>query len=214
MMSEEKNIENHVGNAEDLMKEDAATMENEQQNNQSSQDAETDNSDHTEKKSKKKKSFMGSKNSTSEEIEKLKNELALMTDKHLRMVAEFDNYKKRTLKEKSDLLRYGGETVLQNILPVLDDLERAEKSLMVSPDIEAVKQGLELVLNKFKEFIQQQGLKEIEAVNLDFNTDYHEAITRFPAPTEEMKGKVIDVVQKGYLLYDKVMRYAKVVVGE
>ena len=166
-----------------------------------------------EKKSKKKRSFLGSKNNN-EELEKLKSENAVLNDKLLRLVAEFDNYKKRTLKEKTDLLKYGGESVLNAILPVVDDLERAKKSINEASEMAAVKEGLDLIFAKFSEFLNQQGIKEIEAVNLDLNTDYHEAITRFPAPTDEMKGKIIDVVQKGYMLHDKVMRFSKVVVGE
>lgn len=166
-----------------------------------------------EKKSKKKRSFLGTKNNN-EEIEKLKSENAVLNDKLLRLVAEFDNYKKRTLKEKTDLLKYGGENVLNAILPVIDDLERAQKSINSASEMTAVKEGLDLIFGKFTEFLNQQGIKEIEAVNLELNTDYHEAITRFPAPSEEMKGKIIDVVQKGYTLHDKVIRFSKVVVGE
>lgn len=155
------------------------------------------------------------------ELQKLKKELEILSekyketnDKYLRLAAEFDNYKKRTLKEKSDLLKYGGETVLTNLLSILDDFERAENSINNSNDIEGIKQGIQLINSKFNEFMKQQGIKEIEAKNAEFNTDYHEAITRFAAPTEELKGKVIDVIQKGYMLHDKVIRFAKVVVGE
>ncbi len=167
-----------------------------------------------EKKAKKKRSFLGQKNDHSEEIERLKAEKAELNDKFLRLVAEFDNYKKRTLKEKTDLLKYGGESVLQGILPVVDDFERARKSITEASDMDAVRAGIELIYNKFTEYIAQQGIKEIEAVNLDLNTDYHEAVTKFPAPTEEMKGKIMDVIQKGYMLHDKVIRFSKVVVGE
>ena len=155
------------------------------------------------------------------ELQKLKEEFEILSekskevnDKYLRLAAEFNNYKKRTLKEKSDLLKYGGETVLTNLLSILDDFERAENSIKNSNDIEGIKQGIQLINSKFNEFMKQQGIKEIEAKNAEFNTDYHEAITRFDAPTEELKGKVIDVIQKGYMLHDKVIRFAKVVVGE
>lgn len=161
------------------------------------------------------------KEKANEELLKLKEEFEILTekykeinDKYLRLAAEFDNYKKRTLKEKSELLKYGGETVLTNLLSILDDIERAEKSINNSNDIDSIKQGIQLINSKFNEFIKQQGIKEIEAKNAEFNTDYHEAITRSPAPSEELKGKVIDVIQKGYLLHDKVIRFAKVVVGE
>jgi len=170
------------------------------------------NNEATSKKKKKK---------DNKEIEKLNEELKNLTDKYnelndryLRLAAEFDNYKKRTLKEKSDLLKYGGESVLTNLLSIIDDFERAQNSIKSSSDIEAIKQGIELINTKFQDFMKQQGIKEIEAKNADFNTDYHEAITRFAAPSEDMKGKVIDVIQKGYMLHDKVIRFAKVVVGE
>jgi molecular chaperone GrpE len=167
-----------------------------------------------EKKSKKKRAFLGQKNDNSEEIAKLTTEKAELSDKILRQAAEFDNFKKRTLKEKTDLLRYGSESVLQGVISVIDDFDRARKSISESSDINAVRSGIELIYSKFVEFIGQQGIKEIEAINLDFNTDFHEAVTRFPAPSQEMKGKNIDVVQKGYMLHDKVIRFAKVVVGE
>lgn len=167
-----------------------------------------------EKKSKKKRNFLGQKNEHSEEIAKLKAEVATLNDKVLRNAAEFDNYKKRTLKEKTDLLRYGSEAALLNVLNVVDDFDRARKAISEASDIEAVRAGIDLIYNKFIEFMNQQGVKEIEALNLEFNTDFHEAVTRFPATSEEMKGKNIDVVQKGYMLHDKVIRFAKVVVGE
>jgi molecular chaperone GrpE len=167
-----------------------------------------------EKKSKKKRNFLGQKNEHSDEIAKLKAEVANLNDKLLRQAAEFDNYKKRTLREKTDLLRYGSEAALLNVLNVVDDFDRARKAISEASDIEAVRAGIDLIYNKFIEYMNQQGLKEIEAINLDFNTDFHEAVTRFPATSEEMKGKNIDVVQKGYMLYDKVIRFSKVVVGE
>lgn len=167
------------------------------------------------KKSKKKNTFFKkTQGDNSEEITKLKNTITELNDKILRNAAEFDNYKKRTLKEKSDLLKYGSEAVLLSLLQIVDDFDRANKSINESTDIEAVKTGINLIYSKFNEFISQQGIKEIIAVNQEFNTDLHEAITRFPAPTEELKGKVIDVVQKGYTLNEKVIRFAQVVVGE
>jgi len=162
----------------------------------------------------KKKSFFKKNNDSSEEIEKLKLNISELNDKLLRNVAEFDNYKKRTLKEKSDLLKYGSESVLVNLLQIIDDVERAGKSINESSDIEAIKTGINLIYTKFNDFLTQQGIKEIVTINQDFNTDLHEAVTRFPAPKEELKGKIIDVVQKGYTLNDKVIRFAKVVIGE
>jgi molecular chaperone GrpE len=135
-------------------------------------------------------------------------------DKYLRLSAEFDNYRKRTLKEKADNLRYANEDLLKDLLPIIDDFERGIDNIEKASDIEALRTGVMLIYNKFREFIKQNGLKEIEAREMPFNLDLHEAITAMPAPSEEMKGKVIDVIEKGYMLNDKVIRYAKVVLGE
>ncbi len=138
--------------------------------------------------------------------------IAEWKDKYLRLSAEFDNYRKRTLKEKMDMTKYASEEVLKSILPVIDDLERGIKAMEKSEDVVAVKEGISLIYNKFKDILASKGLKEIEATNLVFDTDHHEAITKIPMP--EMSGKVVDVVEKGYMLNEKVIRYAKVVVGE
>jgi molecular chaperone GrpE len=140
--------------------------------------------------------------------------LAEMLDKYIRLSAEFDNYRKRTLREKIELTKSAGEDILNNLIPVMDDFERALKQMESTQDCVAIKSGIELIYNKFMLFLKQQGIKEIEAINKDFNVDLHEAITKIPAPDENMKGKVIDVVEKGYYLNDKVMRFSKVVVGE
>lgn len=137
-----------------------------------------------------------------------------MRDKYLRLSAEFDNYRKRTLREKSDILKYGSEEVLKDLLPVVDDLDRALKVIETATDINAVKDGLSLIVNKFNEFLKSKGVKEIDAIGQELNTDLHEAITKFPVQDEAQKGKIVDVVQKGYMLNDKVMRFSKVVVGE
>ena len=147
-------------------------------------------------------------------LQELGEKLAEITDKHLRLQAEFDNFRKRTMKEKAELIKSGGESVLVNILPVVDDFERALNSLKDIPDEDAGKKGTQLIYNKFSEFLKQSNIKEIEAINQDFNVDLHEAITKIPAPDETLKGKVVDVVQKGYTLNDKVIRFAKVVIGE
>lgn len=175
---------------------------------------ETENVSEEVKKPKKKNIFRKEKIDNNEEIAKLKIAISELSDKLLRNAAEFDNFKKRTLKEKSDLLKYGSESVLSRVLSVIDDFDRAYKSINESNDIEAVKTGINLIYSKFNEFVNQQGVKEIEAKNVEFNTDLHEAVTRFPAPSEDMKGKVIDVIQKGYTLNEKVIRFSKVVVGE
>lgn len=133
-------------------------------------------------------------------------------DKYLRLSAEFDNYRKRTLREKTELLRFGSEDTIKNLLPVVDDLERCIKSINETQDVEAIKAGLSLIYNKFNDFLAQNGLKEIEALDKDFNVDAHEAVTRIPAP--EKSGKIVDVIQKGYTLNDKVIRFSQVVIGE
>ena len=167
------------------------------------------------KKAKAKKEDKKSKQEQSEEkIEALGNELLELKDKHIRLQAEFDNYRKRTMKEKMDLIKSGGESVIVNILPVIDDFERALLAFSEMKDDDPLKQGITLIYSKFKEFLKQNGIKEIEAKEKDFDTDLHEAVTKIPAPKEELKGKVVDVVQKGYLMNDKVIRFSKVVIGE
>lgn len=139
--------------------------------------------------------------------------IAVWRDKYMRLQAEFDNYRKRTLREKMDLVASGGADVIKSMLSVLDDMYRAVAASEKSEDIAALREGEKLVLQKFEEALKQKNVTEIKAVGEEFNADYHEAVARFAAG-EEMKGKVIDVVQRGYMLGDKVLRYAKVVVGE
>jgi molecular chaperone GrpE len=140
--------------------------------------------------------------------------LAEMQDRYLRLSAEYDNYRKRTLREKIELTKNAGENILIGIIPVIDDFERAMKLMEASADCTAMKSGIDLIYNKFSEFLKQNGIREIESLNKDFNVDLHDAITKIPAQDESMKGKVVDVVQKGYWLNDKVLRHSKVVVGE
>jgi molecular chaperone GrpE len=140
--------------------------------------------------------------------------LAVANDKYLRLSAEFDNFRKRTLKEKMDLMKNASESVMVNFLPVIDDVERAMKAIEISNNLETTKEGITLIYNKFKEFTKNNGVVEMEANGLELNTDHHEAITKIPASSEELKGKIVDVVQKGYLLNEKVIRFAKVVIGE
>jgi len=148
------------------------------------------------------------------ENEQLKAQVEQLKKDYLLARADLGNFRKRTLKEKADLIRNGGESCLKDILPVIDDFERGLQAVGESADVEAVKQGIELIYNKFKTFLDQHGVKEIPTQDADFDTEYHEAVTTFPAPTPEQKGKVIDCVQKGYTMNDKVIRFAKVVVGE
>lgn len=166
----------------------------------------------TKKDSKKGKTVK--KSAAEEELEKLQGELAELKDKHIRLQAEFDNFRKRTLKEKMELMKSAGESILVNMLPVIDDFERAMQNMNTAGENDPVVDGVKLIYNKFQDFLKQNGIKEIEARETDFDTDLHEAITKIPAPTEALKGKNVDVVQKGYLLNDKVIRFAKVVIGE
>jgi molecular chaperone GrpE len=147
-------------------------------------------------------------------VGQLENELLEAKDKHLRLIAEYDNYRKRTLKEKMELSKTAGEKVITGILPVIDDFERALLHLDNASDLDAVKGGIGLIYSKFTNFLTQQGLKEIETVNQDFNADLHEAITKVPAPSDNLKGKILDCVLKGYILDEKVIRYPQVVIGE
>lgn len=149
-----------------------------------------------------------------EEIETLQKKYDELNDTYLRLMAEFDNYRKRTLREKAEMIKSAGESLIINLLPLIDDLERGLKTAESATDVEAMKQGLDLIYAKFVAFLKQNEVSPIETLDSDFDTAYHEAITTIPAPTQAQKGKVIDSVQKGYMMRDKVIRYAKVVVGE
>ena len=149
-----------------------------------------------------------------QELEKANEQIEEQKDKYLRLSAEFDNYRKRTMKEKAELILNGGEKSISSILPVIDDFERAMKTMVTAKDVKAVKEGVELIYNKFMAVMAQNGVKVIETKDQPLDTDYHEAIAVIPAPSEEQKGKILDCVQTGYTLNDKVLRHAKVVVGE
>ena len=140
--------------------------------------------------------------------------IADLKDKYLRQASEFDNYRKRVLKEKSELIQNGGESVISSLLPIIDDFERALQNMKKSDDNAALKEGVELIYQKFMKTLESNGLKTIETKEADFNTDFHEAVAMIPAPNDESKGKVVDCVQKGYKLNDKVIRHAKVAVGQ
>ena len=137
-----------------------------------------------------------------------------LNDTHLRLRAEFDNYRKRTMREKADLIKMGGESALKNLLPVIDDFERALQNIRATEEMDAIREGVDLIYTKFINYLGQQGVKAIEAVGKPFDTEEFEAIATIPAPQPDMTGKVIDCVQTGYILYDKVLRHARVVVGE
>ena len=140
--------------------------------------------------------------------------LAEMQDKYIRLSAEFDNYRKRTLREKIDLSKYAGENLLCKIIPLMDDFERALLHMEETTDCTAMKNGIDLIYNKFNEFLKQNEVKEIEALYNSFNVDIHEAVAKIPVNEDDKKGKIIDVVLKGYYLQDKVLRFSKVIVGE
>lgn len=144
--------------------------------------------------------------------DQLQAEFDLLNDRHMRLYAEFDNYKRRTAKERVEMMQTAGKDVIYSLLTVMDDFDRALKMMDNASDVAAVKEGVELISQKFRKILQQQGLKEMEAIGHPFNADYHEAITSIASP-EDMKGKVVDEIEKGYFLNDKVLRYAKVVVG-
>ena len=141
--------------------------------------------------------------------------IATQQDQILRQMAEFDNYRKRTMKEKAELIKNGGEKTITSILPIIDDLERALQNMKSeNEEVKAMYDGVELIYNKFLKLLQQEGLEKIDTHEADFNTDYHEAIALVPAPSDELKGKILDCVQTGYQLNDKVIRHSKVVVGQ
>ncbi len=149
-----------------------------------------------------------------DEEEKLRAELDETKDKYLRLVAEFDNFRRRNAKERIELIQVAGKDIVQSLLEVLDDMARAEKQMESAGDVASLKEGTSLVFNKLRNILQQKGLQVMESKGKEFNPDLHEAITEIPAPADEMKGKVIDEVEPGYYLNDKLIRYAKVVVGK
>ena len=148
------------------------------------------------------------------EVKAAEEKVAEMQDKYIRLSAEFDNYRRRTLREKMDLSKYAGENLLLGIIPLMDDFERALKHIDAIPDCIALRDGINIIYGKFSEFLKQNGVKEIESLNTNFNVDLHEAVAKVPVEDADKKGKVIDVVEKGYYLQDKVLRFSKVIVGE
>ena len=151
--------------------------------------------------------------SVEDKLAAAETKVAELQDKYLRQVAEFDNYRKRTIKEKAELILNGAEKTITAILPILDDMERALKNMDKMEDVAAVKEGVTLIFQKFVKVLGEQGVKKIETENADFNTDLHEAIAQVPAPSDEMKGKIIDCVKTGYTLNEKVIRHSQVAVG-
>ena len=201
--SEEEAADTAQTAEEETSEEPAQTEETEQ----SDQEAESQKEPETKTKT----SFFGKKK---KEKDKFEQQIEDLTDRLKRSMAEFDNYRKRTIKEKAELILNGGEKSIKSILPVIDDMERALTTMETATDVTAVKEGVELIYNKFLSILSQDGVKVIETKDQPLDTDYHEAIAVIPAPTEEQKGKILDCVQTGYTLNGKVIRHAKVVVGE
>jgi len=181
-------------------------INNEQQNNNSSTDS-SNNNESANQESQEKNELM-------KKIETLEQQLAELNDKHIRLLAEFDNFRKRTRKEKEDLIKYAGEEIWKSILPILDDFDRAIKENATATDIEVVKKGFEIIHNKFKHIISQNNIVPIDSLHKEFNADTMEAVAKIPAQSEELKGKVVEELEKAYQMNDKLIRHAKVVVGE
>ncbi len=195
MNKEEKNIE------KDEMTEKKSAENIEAQEN--ANDANPENNENEE-----------SEESEESELEKAQKKIEELNDKYLRQIAEFDNYRKRVMKEKADMIKYSGEKVITTLLPILDDMERAIQNMEKTEDVASVKEGVQLIIDKFMKLLKQEGLSRIETEGKDFDTDFHEAIAMVPGQPEEMKGKIIDCVTPGYMLNDKVIRHAKVAVAQ
>ena len=200
MDKKDLNSKNETGSKTENINVDEATNLQEEQPNVSAENTESDN--------------VAEENAEQNELEELKKKYNELNDSHLRLMAEFDNYRKRTLREKSELIKNGGENALSNLLPVVDDFERALQNLRTAEDIKAVNEGVELIYSKFMSYLSQQNVKPIETVGKPFDAETSEAVALIPAPDADMKGKVLDCVQTGYTLNEKVIRHAKVVVGE
>ena len=196
--SENEELRNPEDGSQDVMEQD--NMENQAEEAQK------------EKKSNKKKS--SKKDKTAELIEEQAHQLGELKDKYVRLLAEFENYKKRTIREKVDLIATAAQDTMSAILPVLDDFDRAKANAEDDSNAEPFSEGVMLVYNKLYSILEQKGLKAMESNGVEFDPEFHEAITEIPAPSDDMKGKVIDTVEKGYTLKDKIIRYAKVVVGK
>lgn len=211
-MEEKENVKNQDDALKDTVNSDIEngqdTVEEQPQQEEKPTDKEEPNDKGSDKKSKRFKL----RHAAEKALEEAKAQNAELNDKHMRLQAEFDNFRKRTAKEKLDLTVTASENVIKDILPVLDDFERALQNMEKNGN-EADLQGVTLIFNKLKDTLKKKGLEEIEAKDTEFNTDEHEALTMIPAPEEDKKGKVLDVIQKGYKLNGKVIRFARVVVG-
>lgn len=193
------------------IKDTAQDLDNKTNNEEEGKTEETNNSESEVKEEEKSEEKV---DESAEKERQLMEKLSEIQDKYLRLSAEFDNYRKRTLKEKMDLQKYASENVLVDTLPLMDDFERALEAMQKTEDSESIRSGVQLIYNKFCEFLKKSGIKEIEALNCDFDVDVHDAVAKIPVQEKDKKGKIVDVVQKGYLLQDKVIRHSKVVIGE
>lgn len=198
--------------------EEKKDINGENENNQTVEDRIEDKKSEKENKTKtQKRSFRKKKPDSSKyenEIKLLNEKNEEIKDKYLRLVAEYDNFRKRTAKEKIEIRETAAAIVLEKFLPVMDDFDRAVEFNEKAADIEAVCEGINIIYKKIKEFLKSSSIEEIDAMHQEFDSDFHEAVTKIPAPSEDLKGKVLDVIQKGYRINDKVIRFPKVVVGE
>ncbi|MDA3910088.1 MAG: nucleotide exchange factor GrpE [Bacteroidales bacterium] len=205
----EKNNTNKQVKEKDEVLENKAQVEQAEDSKEEEKKATSKPKSNSAKKPKKK-----TENKKDKQLRELQERVDELSEKYIRLSAEFDNYRKRTLKEKMELSKNAGKQIFENLLPVIDDLERAIEVTQNAEDIDAVKEGMVLIHSKFLGFLRQQGVSEMDSVGKDFDTDEHEAVTKIPAPEESMKGKVVDVITKGYKIKDQILRYSKVVVGE
>ena len=189
-----------------VAQENANNTENSAEANSAEANSETNNGNAAEE--------LSAEDKMAKELEEAKQALEDYKDKYLRLSAEFDNYRKRTLKEKAELIKNGGEKAISAVLPILDDLERALQNMQKADDVKAMYEGIDLIYQKFLKNLNHEGLVKMEPVGENFDTDFHEAIALVPAPEEAQKGKVLDCVQTGYKLNEKVIRHAKVVVAQ
>ena len=215
-----KSIKTNIMKEEDKNIKDEECVKNTQDEicNKSEADETTKEETPAEDESKKEEESVKSDSKEKEEetdpLEKAQNEIAQLKDKYLRSVAEFDNYRKRTLKEKAELILNGSEKAIQAILPIIDDMERALTNSEKTDDIEVLKEGMKLIYQKTNKVMESLGVKKIDTTDADFDTNFHEAVAMVPGMGDDKKGKVLDCVQTGYTLNDKVIRHAKVAVGQ
>ena len=205
-MNDNENIKNENMNQEEVQEETVETVENAEEQTVNAEEGAEEAAPEPEKTE---------VEILQEKLDEQMRQTAAMQDKYLRLMAEFDNYRKRTIQEKADLIKYGAQKAVESLLPVVDDIERAMQHVEKAEDVESVKEGMQLIYQKFQKYLEQQQVTVIPAAQGDaFDDNIHEAVTMFPAPDPSLKGKIVDCVTKGYKLYDKVVRFAKVVVGQ